>query len=217
MDLKDILNHTCKSVSKSLENDSNINPEILTMHGMSTKKIRHLINNLCFRQDISYLEVGSWKGSTFCSALSNNVLKNAACFENFSEFTKENIQKYNKTVKEELLENIEKFNNNKNNFDFFEEDFFTQNIDFKNKYNVYLYDGAHNVQTQYYQVSVAKKFLDKYSIMIVDDWFCEISKPKAATLKALNDFKFYIHTFIELPRGEDAYWNGQGVFVIENL
>jgi hypothetical protein len=217
MDLKGILKHASESVSFSLNNESGINSDVLAMDGMSSPKIRHLINNLCSKKEISYFEVGSWKGSTFCSALSNNILNNAACCENFSEFTIENIKKYNKTIKEELLENIQKFNNNNNSFDLFEEDFFKKDFNLQNKYNVYLYDGIHTVESQYYQLSVAKKFLDKYSIMIVDDWICKISKPKAATFKALNDFKFYIHAFIELPNGEDGYWNGQGLFVIENL
>lgn len=39
---------------------------------MSSPKVRHLLNNLCSLPSTSYLEIGTWKGSTWISALFQN-------------------------------------------------------------------------------------------------------------------------------------------------
>ena len=217
MELKTLIEHTVKSVYYSNIEKSNIDPNILNIDGMSSKKIRHLINNLCSLSDASYFEVGSWKGSTLCSAISNNNLSKVTSCENFSEFTDDGHKKINLTIKDQLLNNIQNFKGS-NNVEIIEEDFFSKQWGSDKKYNIYLYDGAHSIQTQYFQIKIAKQFLDKYSIMLVDDWSCEISKPKQATFKALNDFGMHVHLYIDLPIGhEDEYWCGQGLFVLENL
>src|SRR5262245_15381786 len=59
---------------------------IRTMPGMSGRKYRCLINNLIGRlADARYLEVGSWAGSTACSAIYGNRVR-ALCIDNWSEF-----------------------------------------------------------------------------------------------------------------------------------
>lgn len=211
---KDLIYHLIESINAANKLQSNINPDIINIHGMSTAKIRHFINNICSKNELSYCEVGSWRGSTLCSAISNNKLNSVLAFENFSEFLEK--QSGQNSVREDLLANIEKYKG-VNTVDLIESDFFKNDFNSKNKYNIYLYDGIHRFESQYYQLGIAKKFLDTYSIVVVDDWFCNISNPRDATFQALADFKFKTHMFVELPGGTDDYWNGQGVFVLENL
>jgi hypothetical protein len=60
--------------------------EIRYMDGMSGKKYRYLINNLVgSTPDARYLEVGSWAGSTACSAMWGNKCK-VICIDDWSEF-----------------------------------------------------------------------------------------------------------------------------------
>jgi hypothetical protein len=207
-----LVSHVCDSIAKANNEVSLIDKKILDIDGMSTNKIRHLFNNLCSMPNTKYLEVGSWKGSTLCSALSNNRLDKAVAYENFAEFT-DNSHQNGKSIKNHLLENISTFKGD-NTVEVRQEDYFSSVLP-NEKFNIYFYDGAHNFQTQYHQIGKAKSILDKYSIHIIDDWFCEVSKTKFATQKAFQDYNFYIHFFAELPRPE--YHGGQGIFVLENL
>ena len=64
------------SLEKSLALDSKLPDEIKFMTGMSGKKYRYLINNLVsLIEDARYLEIGSWTGSTACSAIYGNKEK----------------------------------------------------------------------------------------------------------------------------------------------
>jgi len=58
---------------------------ILQMSGMSGSKTRHFYNNLCSFPDITYLEIGTWKGSTVCSAICNNI-STVVCIDNFNKY-----------------------------------------------------------------------------------------------------------------------------------
>src|SRR5262245_31865440 len=69
----DLSRNIKEAFAKALNNESEIDPGVLAMVGMSGRKYRHLINNLIRGlADASYLEVGCWTGSTLCSAVSRN-------------------------------------------------------------------------------------------------------------------------------------------------
>jgi len=55
------------------------------MEGMSSTKTRHFYNNLLQMTDARYLEIGTYKGSSVCSAMFNNRAK-VICIDNWSEF-----------------------------------------------------------------------------------------------------------------------------------
>ena len=106
------------SLKKSLALDSKINNEIKQMNGLSGRKYRYMINNIIsLMKPSKYLEIGSWLGSTACSAIFNNELK-ITCIDNWSEFLK--------TVdnpEEIFKKNINKYINKKVNFNFYNNDF----------------------------------------------------------------------------------------------
>ena len=64
---------------------SKITNEIINMEGMSGTKTRHFYNNLLNTEDARYLEIGTWKGSSVCSAMYGNTAK-IICIDNWSEF-----------------------------------------------------------------------------------------------------------------------------------
>lgn len=211
-----LIEHVCRSVTRTENNASFISPEALAISGMSSPKVRHLVNNLCSHPDISYLEVGSWKGSTLCAALSGNHLRRACAYENFAEFTDPAHCESSLSIRDQLLANISAHRGD-NLVELVEADFFTQAPPPGEKFNVYLYDGIHTAPAHYYQPNAVKPHLARFAIILVDDWFCEVSNPKQMTLRAFDAFGYYIHLFIELPKGNvDGYWGGQGLFVVEN-
>jgi hypothetical protein len=84
---------------KACKKNSKITQEILDMDGMSGKMTRHFYNNILNFQDARYLEIGTWKGSSVCSAMYGNNAK-VCCIDNWSQFGCPKI---------EFLMNIEKF------------------------------------------------------------------------------------------------------------
>jgi len=56
---------------------------IIDMYGLTSQRIKHLVNNLCGGKGVNYLEVGAHKGATLASALYDNNLVSATIIENF--------------------------------------------------------------------------------------------------------------------------------------
>ena len=80
-------------------NISKITSDIIAMEGMSGTKTRHFYNNLLNTEDARYLEIGTWKGSSVCSAMCANKAI-VICIDNWSEFG---------GPKSEFLKNFENF------------------------------------------------------------------------------------------------------------
>ena len=78
--------HIIKSLADSNKLSSNINAFCLQLEGMTGDKTRHFYNNICSMDNCRYLEVGTWKGSSICSALCNNNI-NAVAIDNFQMST----------------------------------------------------------------------------------------------------------------------------------
>ena len=74
MDLESLIE---KKTSKLTEKE-------IGVHGMTSVRIRHLLNNLVNMDGARYLEVGVWKGATFVSALYENDLEYACAVDDFS-------------------------------------------------------------------------------------------------------------------------------------
>jgi len=126
------------------ENDiiDNISSEIFKIEGMSGRKNRIFLNSLMRNEKIKYLEIGSWKGSTLCSALYNNYPKYACAIDNFSQWWSEDSPSLY------FHENTKKFI--KCDFDFFDVNCFLFNKNLiREKINVYFYDGDHKEEDHY--------------------------------------------------------------------
>jgi hypothetical protein len=74
------------SLMRALAMDTSLPEWIAKMSGMSGKKYRYFINTLVAALgNARYLEIGTWTGSTACSAMSGNRLT-ALCVDNWSLF-----------------------------------------------------------------------------------------------------------------------------------
>lgn len=198
-----------KSLKKSLNDEFKIPEWIISLNGMSGKRYRYFINNLIESlDDARYLEVGSWKGSTASAAIFSNSV-HSVCIDNWSQFG---------NVREEFLHNIRKCCSETATNDVYENDF--RNVDYKNigKFNIYFFDGPHEIQDQYDGISLALPALDDEFILIVDDW--NDPRPREGTQNAIKDLDIKILYSVEIRTSngidviypyphvlENSYWH----------
>ena len=167
-----------KNIENSLSNTdkyiSNVTDEILRMDGMSGKKTRHFYNNLCSMNDARYLEIGTWLGSSICSAMCNNKMTCVA-IDNWSEFG---------GPKTEFLKNFNKFKGN-NNATFIEKNCWNVNVNTIGKFNIYMYDGNHKENSHYKALNNFLPCLDNEFIYLIDDWNWDVVRE--GTIKSIKD------------------------------
>jgi hypothetical protein len=145
---------------KNAENHvSKITNDILNMDGMTGVKTRHFYNNLLNTEDARYLEIGTWKGSSVCSAMCGNKAR-VVCIDNWSEFG---------GPKDEFLVNFETFKG-ENEASFIENDCYNVDVSKLPKFNIYMYDGNPTEENHYRALQHYYNCLDNIFIFIVDDW-----------------------------------------------
>lgn len=214
--LEQLIEHANVAIEKSKKGLSKLSDEILRMEGMSGHKTRHLYNNICSLKGINYLEIGTWKGSSFISSLYHNDI-NAIVIDNWKEFDGPKI---------EFLSNVEKFCSGAS-FKLIEADCFKiEDDDILKVYDsidVYLYDGAHDYDSQKKAITYYSHLLSKYSIIIIDDFRSDTpnwANVKKGTYDGIAKAGLKVHyateiiTYQELS-GASEYWNGFGLFICE--
>jgi hypothetical protein len=222
------VSHVKKCFKDSIEGKSKITDDILKIDGMTGVATRHFYNNICSLENCRYLEIGVWKGSSYCSAMCNNKIK-CTCIEDWSEFR----DYRGGNTRNTFLENFNKFKG-ENDANFIENDSFKTNL--TDKFNIYLYDGDHN--KHYQALTYFIKNMDDVFIYIIDDWNWE-KHVRNPTYKAIEDlglktiFKHEIFTPEHMTNGgwpeefskfkaehgkygDGRDWaNGIGVFVLK--
>jgi hypothetical protein len=181
------------SFDRAIAADHKLPNNVLRMQGMSGIKYRMLINNLIASiGDARYLEVGSWSGSTACSAIYGNAVT-ATCIDNWSEFG---------GPKNEFHNNINAVLGSDIDFKFIENDF--RQVDFTNigKFNIYLFDGPHETIDQYDGIAMAMPALDDQFILIIDDW--NGSGPRDGTMNAVSNLGLTVLYSITIRTTDDG-------------
>ena len=217
-DLEQLIKHVNLSVENSNNNISKLTSEILSIDGMSGNKTRHLYNNICSLNGANYLEIGTWKGSSFISALYGNDI-NSIAIDNWVEFN---------GPKDEFISNVDKFCPDRK-FKFIEKDCFKiADDEIKSVYDsidIYLFDGAHDYESQRKAITYYKHLFSKYVIIIIDDFRSDTpnwANVKKGTYDGIEESGLVIHHKIEIithqeSTGRSEYWNGFGLFVCENI
>jgi hypothetical protein len=179
-----------QALDDTLAGKHKLSNEIAEIEGMSGQLYRRLINNLvAATPDARYLETGSLKGSTACSAMYKNKVT-ATCIENFHWDYRELFYKNTKSV---LTDDI-KFRHIENDF---------RAVDYENigKYNIYMFDGPHEHHDQYDGVQIAQPALDDSYILIVDDW--NWANVQNGTWDALRDLGYNLISKLEIKTTDD--------------
>jgi hypothetical protein len=214
MELYNIIEHVKKSIKNAYENKSKLPEMILEMEGMSGRKTRHLYNNLCSAGYKNYLEVGTWKGSSFISAMyKNNVT--GYCVDNWSEFN---------GPKNEFYSNLKTFLSNEEYHTHDKDSWLVTKQDVPCPIDIFLYDGDHSAEAHKKAITYFHTFLSKYAIIIIDDW-CLVDFPyiKQVTMDGFRESNLTIHYTHEIPlvnttqysQKGNTFWNGCGIFVVE--
>ena len=182
-----------RAMEKSLALEHKLDDFVIQMPGMSGRKYRYFINNLIemiseepAHAGARYLEVGSWKGSTACSAMyKNNV--GILCIDNWTGFG---------GPRTDFMANINKSISRDIDFNLLDEDF--RKVDYTDigKFNVYLFDGPHEEVDQYDGVMHALPALDDEFILIVDDY--NLERVIKGTERAIHDAKLNVISSIEI-------------------
>jgi predicted O-methyltransferase YrrM len=206
---KDLIDKAIYNAEKHI---SKITEGIKNMDGMSGLKTRHFYNNLLDTTDARYLEIGTWKGSSVCSAMCGNKAT-VVCIDNWSEFG---------GPKEEFITNFNTYKG-ENNASFIEKDCFQVDTYTLPKFNIYMYDGNHSKDSHYNALLHYYNCLDNTFIFIVDDWnwrdvregtFDSIRKLKLDVLyeKEIRLTQDNSHT--DQQYGRETWWNGIYIAVL---
>ena len=187
------------SFFQALAMNTKLSDEIKFMPGMSGKKYRYFINNFVSQTDNPrYLEIGSWTGSTVCSALYGNAVK-AVCIDNWLQFPEEEqVRKFFDTdnQKKTFEINTKKVITEKIDFQFIESDFRKVNYNKLGKFNIYCYDALHDRKSQYDGITIAQPALDDIFTVIIDDW--NLKEVRKGTFDAFRDLGIIVISKIEI-------------------
>jgi hypothetical protein len=206
-------NHINNCFQKAENNISKITDDIINLDGMTGTKTRHFYNNVLSMDDARYLEIGTWKGSSVCSAMFGNKAK-VVCIDNWSEFG---------GPKQEFLSNFNKYKG-ENDATFIENDCFKVDISSLPKFNVYMYDGNHSDESHFKALTHYYDCLDDTFILIVDDWNWKGVRDgtknaiEKLNLKVLHKIEIRLtyndsHTPINIAK--TTWWNGIYVAILQ--
>jgi hypothetical protein len=192
---------------------SKITDGIISMEGMSGTKTRHFYNNLLNIDDARYLEIGTWKGSSVCSAMCGNKAT-VVCIDNWSEYG---------GPKGEFLVNFNTYKG-ANNATFIEDDCFKVDVPLLPKFNIYMYDGNHTSESHYNALKHYYDCLDDTFIYIVDDWNDKrirdgtMNAIQALQLKPIYEKEIRLtwdNTHTPVEEASCSWWNGIYVAVLK--
>lgn len=205
--------HIETSFENAENNISKITSDILNLDGMSGTKTRHFYNNLLNTEDARYLEIGTWKGSSVCSAMCGNKAK-VICIDNWSE---------SGGPRNEFIKNFTTFKG-ENDASFIESDCFSVNVSTLPKFNIYMYDANHTSESHSKALSHYYDCLDDIFIFIVDDWNWQDVRDGTRTAIQNLDLKILYEKEVRLtydnthtPRhiAADSWWNGIYIAILK--
>jgi hypothetical protein len=210
---EDIILKINQSIKNASNNISLLNEEILNLQGFSGKQTRHLYNNICgIGENLTYLEVGTYRGSTLISSLFKNSIKGIAIddwsqFDGSYEYLKDILIRYN-LMDVTLIQ--------KDCFSITDKEIPNNSID------IYLYDGEHSYDSQFKAITCFFDFLSPLSIIMVDDYCWDnVNRGTMDGFKAISSKLNIVDRWSlesDQSRGGDAtFWNGCGIFLCEKI
>lgn len=175
-----------------------------SIHCMSRPRVYAVLNACVSAMGSSdlYVEVGTYQGGSLVSALRDNDAF-AVGVDSFSEFQQTNNLEITRRNLETfgVLDRVTLYNMG------FQEYFAHCPADIK--IQVYYYDGAHDYETQLAGMEAAWPFLQKGSIILVDDYtYPEVSRAiNQFVANHVGEVKF---VFVMLPteNTDGTWWNG---------
>jgi len=122
--------------------------------GLSSPKVWHTLNNLCAQSD-TYLEIGTYMGSSLMAALYENKVK-AFAVDNFCMKPR---------TRNHFFQNVKNLD-----FTFIEKDCFKITNEITDKIGLYFYDGEHTEEAQYKALVHFLPMMKDEFVYVCDDW-----------------------------------------------
>lgn len=232
----DSANHAIEHVKKSLAltqlfRSKIDNKEIIFMEGHSGSKTRHFYNNLLNATvPLNYLEIGSYMGSSFISAMYKNLNVHGIAVDSFDIKYCMNQEEADKRYNA-FQDNVKKFLVNNEDIQHLKVDFRDLDLDSLPKLDVYLFDGDHCEEDQYDAFKLMYPCFADVCVVVIDDYNqLSVQSGTEMALAEMPDtipfeLKFkHIITYTtdgsRTPKWSVAFkefWNGMGVFVLEKV
>ena len=191
---------------------------LVEVEGLSTPRVCNLLNDLVasLKEDEVYLEIGTWKGLTVCSAIKDNPGKRVVACDKFRVWGK--WTGWGFVAKRTLLANIRTYSQKGADVTFhhmtsrqlFERQLVPPNV------KVYFYDGDHTYAGTKHGVVAAAPYLCEESWLLMDDW--NDPEIQRATFDGFKEAGLEVQWKVELEgRNGDpnGWWNGLGVFKLK--
>jgi hypothetical protein len=191
----------------ALRGESRLCADALALNGLSDRNLRLLLNNLgaAIR---TYVEVGTYTGSSLVAASQGNPVLTAVGIDNFSE--RFDAFYAVADVRKTLQRNLRRFAPHAR---VIEADF--RQLDphrIPEGIDCLFYDGAHDYQSQQAGVAhFATRFADQ-CILLIDDWNGE--DVRNGTYRGLDDVARHTGHQVEFSAALCDTWNNVGVFVL---
>lgn len=199
-------------------------PDEKAEHSLSGYKGRQLINTICEHPGIKYLEVGSYAGSTLCSALYKNKIEATACdvWELF-------IEQPRATIVENLFKERVKTHLGGNSVNVVKSDVYNPETAklIGGGHNFYFFDGDHTTIATQMGIMSVMPCLEKRFIMMIDDY--AMVTTRQGVKEAIEELGLVVEFSTELGtlepydwytqnprrmRGEDDWWCNYYIAVI---
>jgi len=197
-------------LDRALDNKSAISEFALNISGMSGSTYRKFINNYAKAiENPTYLEIGTWKGSTLCAAIDGVENIKALAVDNFS---------YGGATIDDVNHNVLTTRTQSADITVLDQNF--ENFDFTahGKFKIYLYDGGHTEEDHYNGIIRAIPALEEVALVIIDDW--DTQEVKDGTARAFAEPGLEVlHSFIinagTLNGAGSPDWHcGYGMFLV---
>lgn len=200
--------HLHQAVAKSILGIGKLPQRVLELEGMSSYGNRLILNNLCAVKG-RYLEIGSWKGSTFISALYKNPLCHGISIDHHQEFKGHMFESSTEILKANCEANL----TSGESYELINGDCFELPIPEPNSIDIYLYDGWHSYEAQHKALTYYYDCLKPFFYFICDDYSIDRVERgtqdalKELDIQVISDFKLYGNQM--LPRStKEGFWNG---------
>jgi hypothetical protein len=215
-------NHIDESIHWGEMEVSKLTQDVMDIHGITSNKVRCFLNNICSIGG-NYLEIGVFRGATFCSAIYGNDI-HAIGLDNFASpnlmpmgvsqklatYLKQNIDT---PPQEDFINNVKRFGVT-GKIDVYKTDYTTFDYSQLPKLDIVFYDGDTRFHDQYVTLKKILPQFSKQTILIMDDW----NWNSGAFGKVVEEENLIITHYREIfTNGEDmdSFWNGLGIFLFE--
>lgn len=212
------VNIVLDAIDNSAIKKSNFDDISFDVAGFSSNRVRHLLNSICSSNNIKYLEVGSYLGSTFCAAIQNNTLEAYAVdnwktpelqpYQNSKQIKRSSVEEFKKNAKKyKGNSKIRLINTDCNKL---------VPLDFDSKINVVFYDGDHDYQKQLEALEAIKNLVEDTFILILDDANFMGVVESADEFVCKNNYKIlFERKLLNSIEDDKMWWNGLYILILQ--